>query len=345
MHSVRMMQMIKRLALVVLLLIVGILPISGVSSSCSPSGYSGLVESIVVAYSPFESTALFWIAQDQQFFTQNGLDISLRRYDTGAASLSGVLNSEADITVGMSEFPVVRMAFQKEKMAIVGNANKGEFIYLIGRKERGIEIPSDLKGKKIGTARGTIAEFYLGRFLELNGMKMQAITLVDLKTPAEWVNAVTEGDIDVVVTAQPDANTVKERLGPNGFFWPAQSGQFLHGLMISTDEWVTKHPELVVRFLKSIAQAEDYAFRNPAEAKAIVQKGLNLDAGYMETVWRQNQFSLSLEQSLILAMEDEARWMISNNLTTEKTVPNFLDYIYTDGLKSVKPDAVRISGK
>jgi len=64
----------------------------------------------------------------------------------------------------------------------------------------------------------------------------------------------------------------------------------------------------------------------------------------METVWFQNQFSLSLDQSLILAMEDEARWMISNSLTTEKTVPNFLDYIYPDGLSAVKPGAVRIAG-
>jgi hypothetical protein len=41
-------------------------------------------------------------------------------------------------------------------------------------------------------------------------------------------------------------------------------------------------------------------------------------------------------------MEDEARWMISNNLTAKKTVPNFLNNISTDGLKTVKPEAVKI---
>jgi len=41
-------------------------------------------------------------------------------------------------------------------------------------------------------------------------------------------------------------------------------------------------------------------------------------------------------------MEDEARWMISNRLTTEKTVPDFLDYISADGLKAVRPEAVNI---
>jgi NitT/TauT family transport system substrate-binding protein len=41
-------------------------------------------------------------------------------------------------------------------------------------------------------------------------------------------------------------------------------------------------------------------------------------------------------------MEDEARWMIRNQFTSEKQVPDFLDYLYLDGLQSVKPEAVNI---
>ena len=116
----------------------------------------------------------------------------------------------------------------------------------------------------------------------------------------------------------------------------------MYAQMISTDEWITRNPEPVRRFLTSLSQAEDYLFDNPAEARAIVRKRLNLDAAYMESVWSQNQFSLSLDESLILAMEDEARWMIQNNLTAEKHVPNFLDFIYEDALKAIKPAAVNI---
>ena len=67
-----------------------------------------------------------------------------------------------------------------------------------------------------------------------------------------------------------------------------------------------------------------------------------LSGTYTDAVWPEPQFSLSLDQSLIAAMEDEARWMIKNNLTTEKQVPNFLDYIYEDGLKAINPEAVNI---
>jgi len=73
-----------------------------------------------------------------------------------------------------------------------------------------------------------------------------------------------------------------------------------------------------------------------------MQRRLNLDESYMEAAWTQNNFSVSLEQSLILTMEDEARWMINNGLTAEKQVPNILNSIFEDALKTLKPQAVDI---
>lgn len=35
-------------------------------------------------------------------------------------------------------------------------------------------------------------------------------------------------------------------------------------------------------------------------------------------------------------------WLISNNLTTEKEVPDFVNYIYFDCLLAVKPEAVNV---
>jgi NitT/TauT family transport system substrate-binding protein len=308
----------------------------------SPTIYPGTLESITIGYSPFESVALLCIAENQHLFSRNGLNVTSLKYDTGVGALDGMLKGEADIAVGTNEFPLVGRAFQKENISTIGCIAKSEFIYLIGRKDRGIQNVTDLKGKSVGTTLRTIAHFYLGRFLELHGMSMKDITLVDVKTPAEWVNAVVEGDIDAIATAQPYANSAKDRLGANAIVWSAQSSQPMYAQAISTNEWITKHPELTGRFLKSLAEAEEYVDTHPAEANAIVQKWLNLDAEYMDTVWRQNQFSLSLDQSLITAMEDEARWMISNNLTTEKQVPNFLDYIHEDGLRAIKPESVNI---
>jgi len=309
-------------------------------SSCSAPAETQ--ETITVAHAQFESTALLCIAQDQQLFTHHGLAVTSQKYDTGAGALDSVVKGEADIAVGTAEFPLVGRAFKQEKIRVIGAIDRAEFIYLIGRKDHGIAEVADLKGKRVGTAFGTIAEFYLGRFLTLRGMRMQDISLVDLKTPAEWVNAIAAGEVDAVAIAQPHARLIQEQLGANGVVWPVQSNQSLYSLLIARDDWITRHPQGIRRFLQALAQAEAYLLSNPEQAKAIVQRQLNLEPGYMETAWRQNQFSLFLDRSLILAMEDEARWMIQNGLTAETQVPDFMDYIDENGLKAVKPQAVNL---
>ena len=300
------------------------------------------MDPITIGYSPFESTALFWIAEDQGFFKRHGLNVTTKKYDSGAAALDGVAHGEVDIALGISEFPLVRKAFENIPVRAIGSIDKGDFTYLVARRDHGIVNVSDLKGKRIGTTIGTIAEFHLGRFLMLHGMTMEEIILVDVKTPAGWVDDVAKGDIDAIATAQPYVNSARDRLGDNAVAWPIQSSQPLYGLVISTDEWLSTHPEQAAGFLRSLAEAEEYAHTYPTEAQAIVQNWLDLDAGYMATVWQQNQFSLTLDQSLVLAMEDEARWMIRNNLTNATAVPDFRNYLYTDGLDTVKPGSVKI---
>jgi NitT/TauT family transport system substrate-binding protein len=211
----------------------------------------------------------------------------------------------------------------------------------MGRKDRGIEKVSDLEGKRIGVPLKTAAEFYLGRFLDLHGMNIKQVTLVDV-SPPQVVDALVNGDVDAVLAWQPNAKALEDRLGDGIVKWPAQNEQVTYCTVISTQAWTADHPELVGGFLSSLAQAEEYFILHPAEAKAIVQKRLKYDDAYMAAIWPEHQFSLSLDQSLMLAMEDEARWMINNNLTSEKQTPDFLDYIYTKGLEATKPEAVNI---
>jgi NitT/TauT family transport system substrate-binding protein len=109
---------------------------------------------------------------------------------------------------------------------------------------------------------------------------------------------------------------------------------------VARNNWLADHEQLIERSLKAIAQAEQYSVEHPIEARDIVQKQLNYDDTFMESVWSENEFSLSLDQALMAAMEDESRWMIANNLTPEKIIPDFGNYVYEDALKAVKPGAV-----
>jgi NitT/TauT family transport system substrate-binding protein len=313
---------------------------TGIGSwSCSKRDDSGRMENIIIGAPPLEQNALIYIADDQRFFARNGLNISIKDYDSGVTALNGMLKGEVDIAES-AEFPFVRAVFQKEEIRLIGCNDRFENDYIVGRKDRRITKSSDLKGKRIGLTLNTINEFYLGRFLALNGMSIRDVVLVDL-TPAQYVKALGGGQVDAVIAWQPYIHRIEKEVS-GVIVWPAQSGQAVYGVLVCSRGELTQRTDAVQRFLKSLAEAEDYLVHHPDEAKAIVRKRLNYDDSYMARIWPQHRVSLSLDQTLIVAMKDEAQWMINSNLTSEKTLPDFVNYLYTDTLKAVRPEAVSI---
>jgi ABC-type nitrate/sulfonate/bicarbonate transport system substrate-binding protein len=327
--------------ILLMITLLGIMLMVLASLSCSNKSYSGPVESITLGTLPLETSTLIFIAEDQQFFTRYGLKIDYKYFDTGLNTLNGLLNKEVDIAAPVGEYAMVGKILSKENIQAIGSIDKANYQSIIGRRDRGISTPSDLKGNKIGVILGTQQEFYVVRFLELNGIQARDTTFVNI-TLAQAVNAIVSGDVAAVVTPPPYTDSILNNLGSNAVTWSVQSNQLTQQLMICRNEWIMQHPVLIERFIKSLAEAQDYLNQHPPEARAIVRKKLSLTDGEISRVWSQNQFSLSLDQSLIIAMEDEARWMMQNNLTPERQMPDFRKYIYVDGLKAVKPEVVNI---
>ena len=121
----------------------------------------------------------------------------------------------------------------------------------------------------------------------------------------------------------------------------AQSNQSLYGVVTARDDWIGSHPGQVERFLRSLEEAREFSLAHPEETKAIAKKRLNLTDSYLEATWPDHQFTLSLDQSLLIAMNDEARWMIENNMTSSEVLPDFRNSISVQGLLAVNPPAVK----
>jgi NitT/TauT family transport system substrate-binding protein len=332
----------KKRSLIIIAVIILIVVI--VSSSFvylnSPRGYVGKVEPITFGDLSVDSSELIYIAQDQNFFANNGINLTIKNFDTAVPAINSIIRNEVDLTTS-GEYPFVANVLSNQNFSIIGTADKFQAFYLIGNKDHRIESISDLKGKNIGVVRQSLMEFYLGRFLEMNGLNIHDVSMIDVR-PAQWANAIANGTVDAIAVNQAYLSQVQARLTDKAVVWQLQSDQLAYGIIFGTTSWITQHSDIVNRFLKSLFQAEDYLMSHEANAKVILKNHLNYTDSYLAEVWPNQHFSLSLDKSLVLAMENEARWMISNNLTNQTRIPDFQNSVYVEGLDSIDPDSVNI---
>ena len=191
--------------------------------------HSSKIESITVAIPPLEQNALLYIAANQGFFVNNGLNVTIKNYDSGLASINALLNGEASIAES-AEFPFVNAICNNNSISVITVNDEFENDYIVGLTSHGIETVSDLKGKTIGVSKGTIAEFYLGRFLELNGVSMTDVNIINV-APKEYLTAVANGTVDALAAWQPYISQIQGEVD-RVVTWQIQNGQEAYGVLV-----------------------------------------------------------------------------------------------------------------
>ncbi len=300
--------------------------------------YTGPVEKITVAGA--RSGALVYVAHDQGFFEENGLDVTIKSFEAGKLAVDALLSGETDMATG-AEFVVVSHSFERDDLRILGVVAAANICKVVARKDRGIIQPADLKGKVIGITKKSAAEFYLGTFLTFNGLTFADVETVDLE-PLAIVESMEKGTIDAALTWEPHVFQITDHLQTDTVVWDGQSGQDFYFLLLTREEWLREHASAAKRFVRALVQAEEYTEENNELASQIIFEHFQIDAQDMQVFWPNHRFKVALPQALLIAMEDEAKWRIENNLTSATEIPSYLDYIYLETLEEVKPDAVTI---
>ena len=105
--------------------------------------------------------ALIFIALDQGFFNEEGLDLSMKTYPTGKRAIQdGLLAGEVDI-VNSTEVPVAFSFFDHNDLAVLSSISTSDSVQkVIARRDAGISEERDLAGKRIGTQKVSAVHFY-----------------------------------------------------------------------------------------------------------------------------------------------------------------------------------------
>ena len=158
----------------------------------------------------------------------------------------------------------------------------------------------------------------------------------------ELPHALYSKKVDAISTREPFYSEAMSLLGDNAIAFEAP-GLYLKSFeLVGFNDYLTKNNSIQIKILKSLLDAESFLKNNEAETIKLLSNRLSISKQHIKKSLITLNLSVRLEQSLILNMEDEARWIITNKLEKNTRMPNFLNYISTKALMRVKPDAVSI---
>jgi NitT/TauT family transport system substrate-binding protein len=298
-------------------------------------------EKVTIAYPTASNAILMYIAFAKDYFREEGLEATPQPHAFGKPALQSVLEGKADIaTVG--DTPIVFAVISGKKittLAVIQTANKNEAI--VARRDQGIAKPSDLKGEKIGLTLGTTGDFFADSFLLAQGIDRKHVKIIDLK-PDEMATALSTGKVDAVSTWNPTLTQLKKELGSKGIIFFGESLYTETMCVVAGQEYVKKNPAAIKKVLRALLKAETFVQQHPEESRRLVAEFIKTDKVILDETWDIFTFRVALDQALLVDLEEQTRWAIKHRLTARRDMPNYLDFIYVDGLAAIRPDAVRI---
>jgi sulfonate transport system substrate-binding protein len=166
-----------------------LLPLGGAGAAAGPTDLSG----VVLRIGTYKGNWRALFAAAQQPAPPYGID--WRELNNGTLHIEAIHADALDVGFG-SEVPALFAARQQASVRFVAAVREDlNNLVTVARGATPVRRIADLKGRRVGYARGTIAHYFLSRQLAEAGLRMADIQSAHL-APADALQAFVRGDID-----------------------------------------------------------------------------------------------------------------------------------------------------
>ena len=306
-----------------------------------PRASARLKETVRLGLAVQSSSALAIIASEKRYFSDEGLDIQMNDYISGKRALDALLAEEVDVAT-TSQVPVIFAAFEREDFSTVATiASVTNVERIVARKDQGILEPLDLRGRRIATQKGSAVHFFLHMFLLKNGISENEVELSYMKGE-QLPEALANGEIDAFSMREPYVSQAVELLGDKAIVFAEPGVYYRIEHLVVLNQVIQNKPQAVRKMIRALLRAEEIARIQPEAAQRIVANSLGISQSAVRQSWPESELHVSLDQSILSSMEDQARWVMEAGLTDQTEIPNYLRYVFVDAIQEEKPEAVTI---
>ena len=290
------------LAIVLIVIIAGVaasgfLGTKSVKDPVTPANQPAL-KTLNVGYLPTNGHALVFIAQEQGFFRQQGLDVQLLSFPNSAEGLNAIVAGKID-TGGFGPAPLVYAAKGAPVTVIGGLMGSGAGVIARPDKAGQFTTITDFKGKTIATVRMSSGDIHFRGAFQNAGLDLKKdITIQELESPAAVLDAVKAGKVDAGIVWTP--------------YMEMAQNQGL-SVVLYTDQYYPNHPccrisaltdniakdkGTYVKFEKALIEAYGFSKTNPTASVDAVSKYVKINKTVIAQALDSPHFYISPDPNL-----------------------------------------------
>jgi NitT/TauT family transport system substrate-binding protein len=300
---------------------------------CTASAWAQTKMTIATGVDPVFSA--YYVAQQEGLFKKHGLDVRINTGPSGSAMVSFLINGQIESAFG-SEIAGVSNHNLDPNVVVVAQATRlVRWIAIVGRN---VDSLDQLKGRKLGVARGSGGEVFWLALVDKLKLNAGDYTVVNVEAP-EMVAALERGNIDAYAVWEPWVTRGLAAV-KNTKVLKDQEGILEQGVYIYMNlGWIKKNPEQADGFMKALVEATDLINKDRKRAAKDVSDFLkSLDPPMVEQLMTKLRFEMVLDDFTISLFK-----LAETQLKQQGKLTKPLDlgaFVYPDLLKKVLPKSV-----
>jgi len=265
---------------------------------------------IKVGYIPIGDCLQLFVAEDQGYFSAEGLIVEKTAMKGGAVIAPAV--ESGDIDIGWSNTISIIIAHAKgfDFKYLTSGANEVEGVsrvnsLLVGKGSQ-IKEFKDLVGKTVAiNTFGNINDLSIIALADANEVDIKKIKIVEVPFP-EMETALKKGAVDAILTVEP-FRLLSISHGSADYLIKSVHKSYGDKIMLggwfAREAWVGKHPKEIVAFTNAINKASEFIMKNPDKIPDILVKNTKLSDELAKKI-ELPSFELKFDPAYLQAMID-----------------------------------------
>ncbi len=220
------------------------------------------------------------IAIRQGYFKQAGLDVEHRKFFLGKEGRDAMIAGAIDINATAPTPFLIGLDKGVPYTSVAVNSMICAATHIVALKSSDLNSVSQLRGKKIGLAKGTITEYvFMARVAPSYGLKPGDFQVANIPDPKDQIPSLIAKAIDMSSLGEPHS-AIGEHDGTIRIIEDYCKYDPLPFMLTATNKVIKENPDAVVAYLRGWLRAIKFLKEEPQKAAAVYveeQKSLGRD--------------------------------------------------------------------